>query len=59
MIVDIYGCSSRDEEKRSSRFKCYESVQEIFCFPFTFSKNNTSIMINATDTPISVSGIKE
>lgn len=58
MIVDIYGCSSRDEEK-SSRFKCYESVQEIFCFPFTFSKNNTSIMINATDTPISVSGIKE
>lgn len=38
-------------EMREKERKCYESVQEIFHFPFNFNKNNTSIMINATDTP--------
>lgn len=51
MIITIYGGGCRDEGKRCSRFRCYESVLEIVHFPFNVSKNNVSIMINTTYTP--------
>lgn len=58
MIIAVYHGSSRDEGKRSSKFRCYEGIQERFHLPFNFSKNNANIMINAIDT-LSLSGIEE
>lgn len=60
MILAIYSGSSRDEGERSSRFKCYKSIQEIFHFPLNFIKGKIHSLNDKYNwCSVSVSGIQE